>query len=503
MTLASTYSVELPRIHQLDLADTLGYAGQHMQSQPVRSNAARRKKMAIVTSYFAGESYGLLGPQCAATLISNETPYDCIVVTVTNEDDKQSVKLALYDYFGTQPPVIGFSYLSGRQDLLDLAAELKTNGATTILAGPQADVDFTGETGCDRHPHRFQGLAGYFSFALHGPAQQILTLLNTGTLTALQDVPGALYLDKNGRCVQNPETGWDTDAFTDIDWHSLYRIEAARLAPIRITAAQVLQQLGCPWAARQKPVAIDYPACMQTTAGENVHLKLAGCSFCDVATDKGLVAGLPADAVIAQIAALPETIDGRKIPFELINENPLPGLPRLLEKVRHQGLQLSRINLTLRADWLLKSQAHLQTSLEMARKTGLRIVLASIGFESFSDTLLRNLNKGLNVATNLAAIDLIRQMKNAHPGELGYLRHEGGNHGFIHPTPWDTPATESELGRVIAGRDLAADILPDHSTPLIIHHASGLGDWIRTIETREQVRLPRIGAIVAWWDDFF
>jgi hypothetical protein len=472
-----------------------------MQTHPTSAPTVRQNKMAIVTSYFTGETYGLLGPQAAATLISNQTPFDCIVVTVTNEDDKPSVKKALYDYFGAQQPVVGFSYLSGRQDLLDLAADLKAEGATTILAGPQADVDFMGEAGCDQHPHRFQGLTEHFTFALHGPAQQIVPFLNTSPLLGPQNIPGALYLDKSRRCVRNPESGWDTSSCSGIDWHNIYRIADSRLAAINITAAQVLQQLGCPWAARQKSVGIDYPAGMQNTAGKNVRLKLAGCSFCDVATDKGLVAGLPAGAVIDQISALPETTDGRKIPFELINENPLPGLPRLLEQVRHQGLRLSRINLTLRADWLLKSQAHLQTSLELARETGLRIVLASIGFESFSDTLLHNLNPGLSVATNLAAIDLIRQMKDAYPEHLGYLRSEGGNHGFIHPTPWDTPATESELGGVIAGHDLAADILPDHSTPLIIQHASGLGSWIRAIETREDVRFTRIGSIVAWWDD--
>lgn len=472
-----------------------------MQNHPTSASTVRQTKMAIVTSYFTGETYGLLGPQAAATIISNQTPFDCIVVTVTNEDDKRSVKKALYDYFGAQQPVVGFSYLSGRQDLLDLAADLKAEGATTILAGPQADVDFIGETGCDRHPHRFQGLAEHFTFALHGPAQQIISLLNTGPLTEPQEIPGALYLDKNGRSVRNPESGWDTPSFSGIDWHNIYRIADSRLAAINITTAQVLQQLGCPWAARQKSVVIDYPACMPNAAGKNVRLALAGCSFCDVATDKGLVAGLPTGRVIDQITALPETAEGRKIPFELINENPLPGLPRLLEQVRHQRLPLSRINLTLRADWLLKNQAHLQASLELARKMGIRIVLASIGFESFSDTLLGNLNKGLSAATNLAAIDLIRQMKDAYPGDLGYLRSEGGNHGFIHPTPWDTPATESELGNVIARHGLAADILPDHSTPLIIQHASGLGAWIRAIETREDIRFNRIGSIIAWWDD--
>lgn len=123
--------------------------------------------MAIVTSYFVDETYGLLGPQTAATIIEKETPFDCIVVTVTNGDDKRHVKKALYDYFGSQKPVIGFSCLSGRQDLFHLAGELKAEGATTLLAGPQADVDFIAYRhhrcpGCatDRMSLRGQGQTG-------------------------------------------------------------------------------------------------------------------------------------------------------------------------------------------------------------------------------------------------------------------------------------------------------------------------------------------------------
>jgi len=58
-----------------------------MQKQPAGPTAARRNKMAIITSYFIGETYGLLGPQAAATIIERETPFDCIVVTVANGDD--------------------------------------------------------------------------------------------------------------------------------------------------------------------------------------------------------------------------------------------------------------------------------------------------------------------------------------------------------------------------------------------------------------------------------
>ncbi len=54
---------------------------------------------------------------------------------------------------------IGFSTLGGRPDLFDLAGELKSKGAITILAGPQANVDYKGEK--DRHHHRL--VAAYLS----------------------------------------------------------------------------------------------------------------------------------------------------------------------------------------------------------------------------------------------------------------------------------------------------------------------------------------------------
>jgi len=135
-------------------------------------------QMAIITSYVPDAAYGLLGPQMAATIIQDHTRHPCIVIAVTRDDDKDSLKKALYDYFGSRRPVIGFSALSGREDLFSLAKELKDEGAVTILAGPQADADFRGEEGWQQHPHRFQGLADRFRFALHGPAEQAIPLLS-------------------------------------------------------------------------------------------------------------------------------------------------------------------------------------------------------------------------------------------------------------------------------------------------------------------------------------
>lgn len=51
--------------------------------------------MAIITSYFAGETYGLLGPQVAATIIEEHTPYECILIAIAKEDDKALIKRAV------------------------------------------------------------------------------------------------------------------------------------------------------------------------------------------------------------------------------------------------------------------------------------------------------------------------------------------------------------------------------------------------------------------------
>ncbi|MBW2168909.1 MAG: hypothetical protein JRG69_06575, partial [Deltaproteobacteria bacterium] len=84
--------------------------------------------MAIIASYFGKETYGILGPQMAATVIQENTPYDCVVIAVAREDDKHIIKKALADYFGEVRPIIGFSTLSGRADLFSFAKELKDEG---------------------------------------------------------------------------------------------------------------------------------------------------------------------------------------------------------------------------------------------------------------------------------------------------------------------------------------------------------------------------------------
>ena len=458
------------------------------------------KQMAIIASYFKDETYGLLGPQMAATIIQDHTPYDCIVIAVTREDDKATIKKVLAKLFEAQRPVVGFSTLSGREDLFALAKELRAEGAVTILAGPQADVDFLGEKGWQCHPHRFQGLSENFDFGLHGPAEQAICLVNRLDINDRSEIPGLLYKDPDGTIIQNAKKEWNEDYLGKVRWDNIYIVGKNGLTPLIIGLGQVLQQIGCPHAARKRKATIDYPASVSGKQGQRIELSLSGCSFCDVAVDKGFCGRLGMETVLSQIRCLPQAQDGRKIPFELINENPLPTLPELLREVARRDEKLTQINLTLRADYFIAGAKHLRDALGVAGELGIYILLSSIGFESFDDAILRNLNKGLTVEKNLQAIRLLRQLKEEYPHQLGYSSKEGAIHGFIHPTPWDTKEISARIQQTISIYGLPNDILPPHSTPLIIHHASGLGDWIREIEQREGLWFKRYGSIIGWWE---
>jgi hypothetical protein len=76
---------------------------------------------------------------------------------------------------------------------------------------------------------------------------------------------------------------------------------------------------------------------------------------------------------------------------------------------------------------------------------------------------------------------------------------DGASHGFIHPIPWDSAETRREMNTIISVYDLNRDILPGKSTPLIIHHACGLGDWARELEAREETTLKRTASMIEWW----
>jgi hypothetical protein len=461
-----------------------------------------KKRMVILANY-AGteEGYGLLGPQIAATIIQSNTGYECIVVAVGHDFDKELIKKNVIQLAGSERPIIGFSNLGGRPELWELAEELKAEGAITIVGGPQADVDYIGETGWEQHPHRFPGVKDSFSLALQGPAEQLIPFINSQGKEVPDKILGALFT-QNGICRINERDNWNEDFLRKVNWGNLYRLGSSGLEPVSVTSAQVVQQIGCPYAARAVRVSIDYPTNLNGAPFDKkgqISLSLRGCSFCDVARDKGFGGMLSLDNVLAQIINLPEDAEGRKIPFELITETPLTTLPELLSAIKQQGIEISQIELVSRADWLTMGEEKLRAALKLAKDMKARVLMSAVGFESFSDSILRNLNKGYKVDTNLSAIKLMRQLKEEFQDNWFYTTGDGASHGFIHPTPWDSTETKREMTGIIFAYGLNWDILPKLSTPLIIHHACGLADWARELEVREGLTLKRRASIIEWW----
>jgi hypothetical protein len=270
------------------------------------------------------------------------------------------------------------------------------------------------------------------------------------------------------------------------------------LVPLKVSTAQVLQQIGCPHAAKARKIQVDYPVALGKK-GKTITFFQKGCSFCDVAIDKGYTGTLGKPSLVRQLQNLPLMPDGRVIPFELINESPVTKLSALLDLAKELKIRLSRINLTLRADYFLRGIPAFENALKIAQNEDIRILFSSIGFESFNDTILKNLNKGVTRSINLQAVQAIRQLKQRYPRHFGYTRFEGANHGFIHPTPWDDEQIMAQTEETIEKYHLSHDILPNHSTPLIIHHASGLAGWIREIEILENTAFSRHCSTIGWW----
>ncbi|MCK5313436.1 MAG: hypothetical protein KAJ62_15075 [Desulfobacteraceae bacterium] len=465
---------------------------------------SNKKKFAIISGYFADETYGLLGPQMAASIIKENSCYDCIVIAITNEYNKLDLKTALRNYFNnnaseTIKPIVAFSTLGGRIDLIEFAKELKAEGAITILAGPQAGVDFKGEPETNSFPHRFKGFSDHFTFAVQGPAEQIIPFLNSDIDTINFNYPGFVYKGRSGEIISNPPLPFTSENLSKIFWNNIVTLKNSKLIPLRITSAQLLQQIGCPHASVSKRVDIDIPEVLSNKSS-SIEIEQKGCSFCDVAIDKGYLGNLKNDAIIEQLKQLPELKNSKKIPFELINENPIPKLGSLLKLAESLDIKLTQINLTLRADYLIKNIDKFKTILNLAQKNKILILVSSIGFESFDNTILKNLNKGVTAETNINAVKKLRLLQYEFQKTLYYKREDGANHGFIHPTPWDNANTQHNINTLVSRYNLAQDILPNHSTPLIIHHASALADWARQIELKYKIKFSRHGSTIGWWE---
>ena len=432
----------------------------------------------LICTHHTGEPHGILGAQIAATYLSRRLAIQSIVVGLKRGFQIERFLAFVEEYYRGKNPIIAFSHLAGRKDIFDLMATLQQMGFTTVLGGPQALQDYAGEPDADRFPHRFHGLRDRVDVAIQGPV----------------DSMRPECLEKMGQTFQ---FAWHNDLYLDVDWSNIYTF-SEKLEQLDVQVAQVLAAIGCPYAAKESAVLLDPPLSIADKAPK-VLVRSCGCIFCDVAWDKGFRGHVSQASLLAQVRALPEN-SNRKITFELIDEYPVATLQALLDKTLAEGIRLSQINLVCRVDAVMRHGEALQKILKVARARGIRIMFSSIGFESFSEKILAHFNKGVRVGEILECVELLRRLKDEFGETLLYRRDEGSTHGFIHPTPWDNSETVPEMDRNIFLHRLFDDILPDHSTPLIIHHGSALGDWLRQIEESTNVTFGRDGTWIEWWN---
>jgi hypothetical protein len=431
----------------------------------------------ILLTHHTGEPHGILGAQLAATFLTRNLDMPSLVVGVERQFSKENLLKFLDDHYQGKERVIGFSHLCGRKDLLELIGSVKERGFFTLLGGPQAEADYYGEPGSETNPMRVQGLRRVIDLAVQGPVDFV------------QREP----LRTGKGCFSFP---WGRDIALQVDWENMYTF-SDELGKLDVKTAQVLNAIGCPHAKKKSLVRLPPPETLKEMTADT-DVGCYGCTFCDVSRDKAYHGHIDPDAVLAQIANLPGE-GGRKIPFELIDEYPLASLKTILDKACGAGIELSRIDLVCRADDINTHQGFLRDALKIAREHEIKILFSSIGFESFNDRILQFFNKGIKVRDIVACVNILRELKDQFGDYLLYRTDEGARHGFIHPTPWDDSETIAENNMNIALYRFFEDILPPHSVPLIIHHSSCLGDWIRQLESQLPVTFKRDGTWIEWW----
>jgi len=431
----------------------------------------------LIITHHTGEAHAILGAQIAATYINQRLGMSSIVVGVIRDFDQEKLLEFIREHYVNKERIICFSHLCGRKDLIGLIKILKDEGFRTILGGPHAVQDYTGEADTDKYPLRFKGLKDVVDLAFSGPVDYF-------TLGHLKNQVGAVRFP------------WQNKIFLEVDWDNLH-VFSNKIEKLHINTVQVLQGIGCPHARKQCVITLDRPEFIDDKTFSS-EIETFGCTFCDVARDKGFQGLVSDETLLSQVRKLPEH-KGRKVTFEMIDEYPIMSLPRILDDVKREGIMLSQINLVCRVNDITAHENVLKEALLKAQKDNVTIMFSSIGFESFSEKILRNFNKGITVDEIVKCVHILRRMKERFGDTILYKRDEGAIHGFIHPTPWDDFETMPEMNQNIAIYGFFQDILPEHSIPLIIHHASYLGDWIRDIETRTDVRFTRDGTWIEWW----
>lgn len=417
--------------------------------------------------------------QLAATIVSKYSDHRSNVIEV-DFDDKvtaDSLVTRIRDDLGFNDPIFAFSLLnsSSAADFLFLSRQLKQRGYKTFVAGAEIDYVYLPEVRHREYEHRFQGNTTEFDFLFEGPAEHIIPVLDD--IQARKEYAGrpGVTTVRDSEVVRGNRPQYCIDKLVEVDWENLL-ILSDGINKREIQSGVVLAQRGCPYGSRSKLLAIDPPIGIDLPFYE---IQTKGCSFCHY----GGPLTIPLKHVLSQIRNIP--LANGKRTFYLSHQYPFPILPELIEQAEDVGT----IYLMSLPGFIRNHTDRVRSTIMRAQEKGITLNMSCIGFESFTQNVLRNLNKDTSVEQNMKEIEIMLDLEDNFPN----FNITPGCHGLIAPTPWHTSDDLAREFALLIEKDWMKRIYGGaiFMRQLRITHTGDLSNWIRYVEENARVTYKR------------
>lgn len=178
-----------------------------------------------------------------------------------------------------------------------------------------------------------------------------------------------------------------------------------------------------------------------------------GCAFCHMGgdyqkrADEEVVAELVEQAVV-WTRACPEVEE-----LVLNDQHPMRYLASLMDAARAAEVRPVRWLFAARADAFVREREQIEAAIGAASRAGQVLEVYLSGFEAFSDRELERYHKGTTVAEMVRAVEVMRELRRAHPGAFDYARARG--HSLILWNPWTAPEDLAESVAHVRAHGLA------------------------------------------------
>ncbi|MCK6526504.1 hypothetical protein L6R50_02760 [Myxococcota bacterium] len=319
---------------------------------------------------------------------------------------------------------------------LDLVARIRgaAPGALLVVGG---------------HAAAQHALRGRVDVAIVGDGRAALRRLAADPSRA-GEVPGALFRDASGRLDAGPPPDPARDPMADL-FPFRPRLRWGHLGPARgpddhLNAPSIVAESGCPWEAplAREPSWRDVPprlpdADLSPAAARLIAEALVGnargCTFCSFRYQpyrrRAVAAALP--ALVEQARWMVRQEGARSLSLQ--TESPFPYVVPLLDALEADGIRLAELRIRGFPRGILGAEGELREAVPRARRSGTRLTLHQVGFESFAEADLALFHKGIGAADNRRCARLLASLEAEHGPDV-FTGTRG--HGLVPFHPWAT-----------------------------------------------------------------